>query len=136
METELGFDPETMEPIHLGELLACNQDDPSVAASRELDWQDFIDSHDYRYGVIGRDMVQDKTALEEARKWGERYHRVRSLRDRLPATCASIWGRMPGAMTGGHVGNLALRALKERMVAADGLLLLQKQRVSLLSAGG
>ena len=29
METEVGFDPETMEPIRLGEFLSCSQDDPS-----------------------------------------------------------------------------------------------------------
>ncbi len=31
-ETEVGFDPETMEAIRLGEFLACNQDDPSTRA--------------------------------------------------------------------------------------------------------
>ena len=49
VETEIGFDPETMEPIRLGEFLACNQDDPSTQACRNIDWDEFIGSHDYRF---------------------------------------------------------------------------------------
>jgi hypothetical protein len=37
METEVGFDPETMEPIRLGEFLSCSPDDPSMTAGRNLD---------------------------------------------------------------------------------------------------
>ena len=83
METEVGWDPETCESIRLGEFLSCSQDDPSMAAGRNLDWEQFLSSHDYRYSVVVKDIVHDKTALEEAKDWGERYHRVRSLRFKL-----------------------------------------------------
>ncbi len=43
-ETEIGWDPELNEPIRLGEFLPCGQDDPSVRASRNIDWDEFIDS--------------------------------------------------------------------------------------------
>ena len=36
METEIAFDPETMEAIRLGEFLSCSQDDPSTRAARNL----------------------------------------------------------------------------------------------------
>ena len=52
METEIGWDPETCEPIRLGEFLSCSQDDPSTCAARNIDWDAFIESHDYRYGVL------------------------------------------------------------------------------------
>ena len=83
METEIGWDPETCEPIRLGEFLSCSQEDPSMTAGRNLDWDQFLASHDYRYGVIAKDIVHDKTALEESKDWGERYHRVRSLRFKM-----------------------------------------------------
>jgi hypothetical protein len=51
LEEEIGFDPETGDAIHLGDLLASSQDDPAMAAARNLDWAQFIDSHDYCYGV-------------------------------------------------------------------------------------
>ena len=83
METEVGWDPEMNEPIRLGEFLSCSQDDPSMTAGRNLDWELFLASHDYRYGIVLKDMVHDKTALEEAKDWGERYHAVRSLRFKM-----------------------------------------------------
>ena len=92
METEVGFDPETMEPIRLGEFLSCSQDDPSMTAGRNLDWDEFIDSHDYRYGIILKDMVHDKTALEEAKDMGVHYHKARELRFKMADELAEFMG--------------------------------------------
>ena len=83
METEVGWDPEMNEPIRLGEFLSCSQDDPSMTAARDLDWEQFLASHDYRYGVILKDIIHDKTALEEAKDMGVHYHKARELRYKL-----------------------------------------------------
>ena len=83
METEVGFDPETMEPIRLGEFLSCSQDDPSMAAGRNLDWEQFLSSHDYRYGVVVKNIVHEKTARDEAKDRGVHYHKARAVRYKL-----------------------------------------------------
>ena len=84
METEVGLGPrDEWNPFSLGEFLSCSQDDPSKTAARNLDWELFLASHDYRYGIILKDIVHDKTALEEARDMGVRYHKARELRFRI-----------------------------------------------------
>ena len=85
METEVGFDPETMEPIRLGEFLACSQDDPAQRAARNIDWDEFIDSHDYRYGVLLKDMAEGKDVLSRSKEWGQKYSQVRVLKERMEA---------------------------------------------------
>ena len=83
METEVGFDPETMEPIRLGEFLSSNQDDPSTKACRNIDWDEFIDSHDYRFGVLLRDMAEGKDVLARSKEWGQKYSQVRVLKEKM-----------------------------------------------------
>ena len=83
METEVGWDPEMNEAIRLGEFLACNQDDPSVRAARNLDWDDFTNSHDYRYGVLLTDMAEGKDVLARSKEWGQKYSQVRSMKEKM-----------------------------------------------------
>ena len=85
METEVGFDPETMEAIRLGEFLACSQDDPSTRACRNIDWDDFVTSHDYRYGVLLKDMAEGKDVLSRSKEWGVKYYQVRVLKEKMEA---------------------------------------------------
>ena len=82
-EEEVGYDPELDEAIRLGDMLTCSGDDPSMAGARNLDWEGFIETHDYRYGVIVSGMAQGKTAKAMARDCGESYNCVRSLKERL-----------------------------------------------------
>ena len=91
-ETEVGYDPETMEAIRLGEFLACHQDDPSTMACRNIDWDEFIDSHDYRYGVLLRDMAEGKDILARSREWGSKYSQVRVLKERMEAELREYMG--------------------------------------------
>ena len=51
-EEEVGYDPELDAPITLGELLASEHEDPSMEAARNVDWELFIRTHDYRYGIM------------------------------------------------------------------------------------
>jgi hypothetical protein len=50
LEEEVGYDPELDEAVTLGDVLASNREDPSMAAAWDIDWTLFIETHDYRYG--------------------------------------------------------------------------------------
>lgn len=45
-------DPETGESISIGEALACNDEDPSLAAARNLDWEAFLLAGDDMTGLM------------------------------------------------------------------------------------
>jgi len=45
-------DPETGEAITVGEALACNDEDPSHAAARNLDWEAFLLTEDSMTGLM------------------------------------------------------------------------------------
>ena len=92
IETEVGFDPETMEAIRLGEFLSCSQDDPSTRACRNIDWDEFIDSHDYRYGVLLKDMAEGKDVLSRSKEWGQKYYQVRILKEGMEADLREYMG--------------------------------------------
>lgn len=83
LESEVGYDPETMEPIRLGEFLSCTNDDPSTMACRNLDWAEFVTSHDYRYGVLLQDMVEGKNVMDRSKEWGTKYSQVRVLKEKM-----------------------------------------------------
>jgi len=95
-EEEVGYDPELNEPIRLGEFLTASTDDPSMEGARNIDWESFLESHDYRYGVIILGIAQGKTALATARECGESYHHVRQLRAKLADDLREFMG--PDAM--------------------------------------
>ena len=92
VETEIGFDPETMEPIRLGEFLSCSQDDPSTRACRNIDWDAFTSSHDYRYGVLLQDMAEGKDVLARSKDWGVKYYQVRMLKEKMEAALREHMG--------------------------------------------
>ena len=37
-----------------------NREDPAMAAARNIDWELFIETHDYRYGIIIQGFAQGK----------------------------------------------------------------------------
>src|SRR5271167_424197 len=82
-EEPAGIDPETGEEIPLGEMLAGNADDPSMSASRNLDWELFLDTHDERYGGIICAIAEGHNALETAKASRTPYARVRMLKQKL-----------------------------------------------------
>jgi len=82
-EEPAGIDNETGEEIPLGEMLAGNFDDPSMSASRNVDWEDFLSTHDERYGGLVLDLASGKKALEAARDNRESYFRIRMLKEKL-----------------------------------------------------
>ena len=93
MEAEIGYDPETMEAIRLGDFLACSQDDPSTRAARNLDWDEFTNSHDYRYAVLLQDMAEGKDVLARSKEWGAKYSQVRVLKEKMEGELREHLGR-------------------------------------------
>ena len=83
LEEEVGYDPETDEAILLGDLLAGNHEDPSMAAARNADWESFIDTHDDRYGVVLKGIAEGRTARETAAANGPGFTRIYQLQNRL-----------------------------------------------------
>jgi hypothetical protein len=60
-EEEVGYDPELDAPITLGELLASEHEDPAMEAAKNVDWELFLATHDYRYGVIIKDIAEGRS---------------------------------------------------------------------------
>lgn len=83
MEDEIGYDPELDTPITLGELLASEHEDPSMIATRDIDWEMFLASHDYRYGILLKGMAEGRTLKETAKTENELYSRFYTLRNRM-----------------------------------------------------
>ncbi len=83
MEEEVGYDEELGEAVKLGEMLTCSRDDPSMAGARNLDWEEFLDSHDCRYICVIHDMASGRTMQETAKACGTTYAGIREVRDRL-----------------------------------------------------
>jgi len=91
-EEPAGIDPETGEEIPLGELLSGHGDDPSMSASRNVDWEEFLGTHDPAYERILCDLASGKKALELSRERGESYFTVRRLKSRLAEDLREFMG--------------------------------------------
>ena len=92
MEEEWGWDPELDDPIVLGDLLACQVEDPSTIAARNIDWDAFLGSHDYRYGVIVKGMLEGGTLGDAAKACGTGYLGLQELRGRLADDLETFMG--------------------------------------------
>ncbi len=58
---------------------------------RDIDWDEFIDSHDYRYGVLLKDMAEGKDVLSHLKEWGQKYSQVRVLKEKMEVALRSTW---------------------------------------------
>src|ERR1039458_2298720 len=91
-EEPAGIDPETGEEIPLGEMLAGNSDDPSMSASRNVDWEQFLNTHDHRYGALVVDLAAGKKAMEVSKQRRESYFTVRQLKQKLAGELREFMG--------------------------------------------
>ena len=82
-EEEVGYDPELDAPITLGELLASEHEDPAMEAARNLDWELFLATHDYRYGVIIKGMAEGRSLKETTAAQREWYPGMWQLKQRM-----------------------------------------------------
>jgi len=92
MEEEVGYDPELDEAITLGNLLAGNREDPAMAAARNVDWELFIETHDYRYGVLIQGFAQGKALSDTAKDCGAGYSKIYQLRQKLAEDLIAFMG--------------------------------------------
>ena len=92
LEEEVGYDPETDTAIVLGDLLEAHHEDPSATASRNIDWEAFLGSHDYRYGVIVRGMLEGSSLGETSKACATGYMQLRQLRAKLAEDLEAFMG--------------------------------------------
>jgi DNA-directed RNA polymerase specialized sigma24 family protein len=91
-EEEVGYDPELDEPVTLGELLTTDREDPAMAAARNADWEQFLGSHDGRYGVLVKGIAEGKTAAETAAGAEAGFSRIYQLKYQLADELRAFMG--------------------------------------------
>jgi hypothetical protein len=82
-EEEVGYDPELDEPITLEQLLASEHEDPSLVAARNIDWELFIRTRDYRYGIMVKGIAEGQTLKATAERSGHLYASLYGLKEKL-----------------------------------------------------
>jgi hypothetical protein len=92
MNEEVGYDPETDEAIMLGDLLASEREDPAQAAARDIDWDLFLATHDYRYGVIVQGLLEGKNFAETASGCRAGFIRIYQLKAKLAEDLLAFMG--------------------------------------------
>lgn len=92
LEEEVGYDPELDEAITLGDLLSTSRDDPAMSAARNLDWDEFVASHDYRYGAVLQGMLEGRSAKEVAVTCGSGFSRIYQLQSSLAEELSEFLG--------------------------------------------
>jgi hypothetical protein len=82
-EEEVGYDPELDAPITLGDLLASEHEDPAMEAARNLDWELFLATHDYRYGIMIKGMAEGRSLKATAERSGHLYMSLYGLKEKM-----------------------------------------------------
>ena len=82
-EEEVGYDPELDAPITLGDLLASEHEDPSMEAARNVDWELFLATHDYRYGIMVKGMAEGRSLKATAEASEHLYMSLYGLKEQM-----------------------------------------------------
>jgi hypothetical protein len=82
-EEEVGYDPELDAPITLGQLLASDHEDPAMEAARNIDWELFLATHDYRYGIMIKGIAEGQSLKATAERSGHLYMSLYGLKQRM-----------------------------------------------------
>jgi hypothetical protein len=91
-EEEVGYDPELDAPITLGDLLASEHEDPSMEAARNLDWELFLATHDYRYGIMVKGMAEGRSLKATAEASEHLYMSLYGLKEQMAADVREYLG--------------------------------------------
>jgi hypothetical protein len=99
-EDEIGYDPESGEPVTLGDLLAADREDPSTLGARNMDWDEFLGPRDARYSIILKGIVEGRTLQESAGECGLRRFSVYGVQRKLARELREYLGSeaIPDAM--------------------------------------
>ena len=92
LEEEVGYDPELDQAITLGDLLTGDREDPSMMAARHIDWALFVETHDYRYGVIIQTIAEGGTVKDAAHLCRLGYRQTYEIRRKLEADLREFMG--------------------------------------------
>ena len=87
-----GIDLDTGEEIPLGDLLSGHGDDPSMSASRAVDWENFLAGHDHRYAGLVCDIAPGRNGRETAKGSRLSYFQVRQLKEQLALELREFMG--------------------------------------------
>ena len=87
-EEPAGIDAETGEEVYLGEMLAGHHEDPSFAGARNVDWEQFLGTHDIRYGALLKNLGEGRTVRET----GMGYEVNRRLKKQLASDLLEYMG--------------------------------------------
>jgi len=68
------------------------QDDPAMAASRAVDWEDFLGAHNPRYKAFVNDFAQGKSAKHTAARFGFSSSWAHELKEKLAADLREYFG--------------------------------------------
>jgi hypothetical protein len=82
-EEEVGYDPELDAPITLGQLLASEHEDPAMEAARNIDWELFLSTHDYRYGIMIKGIAEGQSLKATAERSGHLYMSLYGLKEKM-----------------------------------------------------
>jgi hypothetical protein len=82
-ETEVGYDFEMDEAIHLGDMLSCSTDDPSMRAARNLDWAEFLETSDRKHKLMLGDLADGNSAATSLKKKNVSYPEIARLKGEL-----------------------------------------------------
>jgi hypothetical protein len=91
-EDEVGYDPELDAPITLGDLLASEHEDPAMEAARNLDWELFLATHDYRYGIMIKGMAEGRSLKATAEASEHLYMSLYGLKEQMAADVREYLG--------------------------------------------
>ena len=91
-EEPVGSDPETGEAVALGDMLAGDDVDPSVAAARNIDWEDFLRGHDRRYTAVVMTAVNGKPLRSLKKRFRVSDSGISGLKHRLAADVREAMG--------------------------------------------
>jgi len=92
------FQEEVIEPEDLGDLftladaLSCGTDDPSTAAARSLDWQEFVNDQPSRIKTIVRFMAEGMPTKEIANECKVSTSTIRNHQERLKSSVREFFG--------------------------------------------
>ena len=73
-------------------MLSGGGDDPSIHASRMLDWDGFLETHNPRYRSMVEDIAVGKNSMETAKSTRKSYFTVRQLRQKLAEDLREYFG--------------------------------------------
>lgn len=92
IEEPAGIDSETGEEIPLGDLLSGHGDDPSMSASRTIDWESFLADRNPRYAGLVTDLASGKNAMESSKRRRQSYFITRQLKEKLALELREFMG--------------------------------------------